>query len=261
MNENFPVFIISLKSDIERREKIAGLLNNLKIDFEFFDAIDYRSDEFKSAKKNVSANAGTQYVEMTEPEMACTLSHLAVYQRILDRNLQWALVLEDDVHFDRRLSDVLQALSQSTSPLKSGCSYVLGGQQGTSDYQLFGLSLLHTQKIGGVRFRKVTYKKHKVTRTCSYIVDQRYCQQALKLFSSHGFYLIDDRKILFENDVMDDIYFCDIVTHPIVNISNSHLELSRINKCKELSVKKRSVIVSNILSLRYRVRVFLGSFF
>lgn len=260
MNENFPVFVISLKSDIERREKIAKLLDDVNIDFEFFDAIDYRSDKFKSIINNASANSHAKYVDMTEPEMACTLSHLAVYQQIIDRNLQWALILEDDVHFDRRLSEVVHALSLSTSPLKQGCSYVLGGQQGTSDYQLFGLSLRHIVKIGGIWFRKVTYKKHKVTRTCSYIVDQKYCQQALKLFSSHGFYLIDDRKILFDNDVMGDIYFCDIVTHPLVNISNSHLELSRVNKNKGVCVKKRNVIIAYILSLRYRIRVFLGSF-
>ena len=261
MKENFPVFIISLKSDIERREKIAKLLDDLNISFEFFDAIDYRSDEFKDKKNDAAVNSHAKYVEMTEPEMACTLSHLAVYQQIIDRNLQWALVLEDDVYFDRRLSDVVHALSQSTSSLKHGFSYVLGGQQGTSDYQLFGLSLRHIVKIGGVRFRKVSYKKHKVTRTCSYIVDQKYCQQALKLLSSHGFYLIDDRKILFDNDVMDDIYFCDIVTHPIVNVSNSHLEMSRINKNKGINVKKRNAITSSIFSLRYRIRVFLGCFF
>lgn len=260
MNNNFPIFIISLKSDVERRDKISKLLANTNINYEFFDAVDYRSELFQDKKRNVSINSAKVYGEMTEPEMACTLSHLCVYQQILDNDYKWALILEDDVTFDSRLAAVVQTLSQSTDILKEGCTYVLGGQQGTSDYQLFGLSLLNVLNIGPVKFRKATYKKHKVTRTCCYIVDRQYCQQALSLLSNHGFYLIDDRKILLDNGVMNDIYFCDIVTHPLVNATNSHLENSRINKIKKTKTKKRNYLVSRFLLWRYKLRVLLGNF-
>ncbi|UBX44915.1 glycosyltransferase family 25 protein [Citrobacter werkmanii] len=260
MNKNFPVFIISLKRDVERRAKISKILADTNINYEFFDAVDYRSELFQSKKRNVSVNSAKVYGEMTEPEMACTLSHHGVYQKILDNDFKWALILEDDVSFDSRLAAVVHALSQSTDILKNGCTYVLGGQQGTSDHQLFGLSLLNVTSIGPVKFRKATYKKHKVTRTCCYIVDKRYCQRALSLLSTHGFYLVDDRKILLDNGVMDNIYFCDIVSHPLVNSSNSHLENSRINKTKQTKVKKRNHLVSRLLLWRYKLRVLLGSF-
>lgn len=260
MNNNFPVFIISLKSDVERREKISKLLTNTNINYEFFDAVYYRSAIFQDKKRNVSINSEKVYGEMTEPEMACTLSHLSVYQKILDNDYKWALILEDDVSFDSRMAAVVHTLSQSTDILKKGCTYVLGGQQGTSDYQLFGLSLINILKIGPVKFRKVTYKKHKVTRTCCYIVDRQYCQRALSLLSTHGFYLIDDRKILLDNGVMNDIYFCDIVSHPLVNSSNSHLENSRINKTKQAKVRRRNYLISKLLLWRYKLRVLLGSF-
>lgn len=260
MNNNFPVFIISLKSDLERREKISKLLSDTKINYEFFDAIDYRSELFKEKKRGVSINSKNSYGEMTEPEMACTLSHLGVYQKIVDSDFEWALVLEDDVTFDSRLADLVHTLSESTGKLKNGCTYVLGGQQGTSDYQLFGLSLCDVLKIGSVKFRKATYKKHKVTRTCCYIVDKQYCQRALKLLSTHGFYLIDDRKILLNNGLMDDIYFCDIVSHPIVNSFNSHLENSRVIKSKAIKKKKRNRVATALLRWRYKFRVMLSSF-
>ncbi|MDA8491882.1 glycosyltransferase family 25 protein [Kluyvera georgiana] len=262
INNGFPIFIISLKSDIERRKKISRLLSDMNINYDFFDAIDYRSDLFKEKKQNALKNiAKNSYSDMTEPEIACMFSHLAVYQQILDRGLEWALILEDDVTFDHRVADLVDNLSKSTSNLKKRCTYVLGGQQGTSEYQLFGLSLRDVIKIGGVRLRKATYKKHKVTRACSYIVDRHYCQQALNLFFTHGFYLVDDRKILLENDVMDEIYFCDIVTHPIVNTQNSHLEKSRIDKNKDFSIKERNPITSYLLRLRYKLRVLIGSIF
>lgn len=261
MNKKLPVIIISLKSDYGRREKIAKLLTDANIDYNFFDAIDYRSELFQEKKKDaLNNNTPNTYGEMTEPEMACTFSHLAVYQQIVDCGLEWALILEDDVTFDHRLADVVNALSQSTDSLRKKCTYVLGGQQGTSEYQLFGLSLRDVIKVGGVRLRKATYKKHKVTRACSYIVDRHYCQQALKLFSTHGFYLVDDRKILLDNGVMDEIYFCDIVTHPIVNTANSHLENSRIDKNKNVKIKQRSKLMTYLLRLRYKLRVLLGSF-
>lgn len=255
----FPIFIISLARDTQRRANIGKQLAKLDVDFQFFDAIDYRSELFQDKKKSV-LSPGQSYGEMTDPEMACTLSHLAVYQKIIDSNLEWAMILEDDVTLDHRIADVVHSLSQSTDKLKRGCTYVLGGQQGTSDHQLFGLSLLDVSTIGGVRFRKATYKKHKVTRACSYIVDKKYCQQSLNLFSSHGFYLVDDRKILLDNGVMDDIYFCDIVTHPIVNTLNSHLENSRIEKNKNVVIKERNKVVTYLLLLRYKLRVFLGGF-
>ncbi|WHW82934.1 glycosyltransferase family 25 protein [Citrobacter freundii] len=50
MNNNFPVFIISLKNDVERRENISRLLANVNIGYEFFDAIDYRSELFQDKK-------------------------------------------------------------------------------------------------------------------------------------------------------------------------------------------------------------------
>lgn len=260
MNDKFPIFIISLKSDVERREKIAKLLTGLNIDYEFFDAIDYRSDSFQDKKKYISTNTEKVYGEMTDPEMACTLSHLGVYQKILNNGHKWALILEDDVTFDSRLATVVNKLSKTQDKLKKGCTYVLGGQQGTSDHQLFGLSLFDVLTIDSVRFRKATYKKHKVTRTCCYIIDNRYCQRALALLSTHGFYLIDDRKILLNNDVMDEIYFCDIVSHPQVNTLNSHLESSRVNKMKNIKVKKRNRLVSAVLLWRYKLRVWLGCF-
>ena len=258
--ECFPIFIISLKHDIDRKEKIISLLNQYNIQYDFIDAVDYRTDAYKNIKDNVSVNSNSSYGSMTDPEMACTLSHLQAYQKIIDESLEWALILEDDVTFDERLSQVLSALSQNRNLLTMGTSYVLGGQEGTSDYLLFGLSLFKTVNIGNVLFRKATYKKHKVTRACCYIVDERYCRAAIKLFETHGFFLIDDRKILFDNNVMSHIYFTDIVTHPLVCQSNSHIENSRIEKNKELRVKTRSNIMAWLMRLRYKIRVLLGSF-
>lgn len=260
MNTDFPVFVISLKSDTERRRKIASLFAEYGISYQFWDATDYRSDEFNIRIRDIQPKQNSSYGEMTLPEKACALSHLSIYQHILDNNIDWALVLEDDVTFDRRLADVLRELSSRQDCLKQHSTYVLGGQQGTSEYQLFGLSLRHTQVIGNVRFRRATYKKHKVTRACSYIVDRIYCQRALELFESHGFFLVDDRKILFTHNVMKYLYFSDVVTHPLVNINNSHLEKSRCDIRKNNDDKKVSKFKKSLRLWRYKLRVMLGSF-
>lgn len=48
------------------------------------------------------------------PIVACTASHLAVFQLVIDRQLEWALVLEDDllpvIGFERRLNWVFEQL-------------------------------------------------------------------------------------------------------------------------------------------------------
>lgn len=94
----WPVLVISLPDEVQRRSAIAAQLAALSIPFEFVDAIDGRSGLPAEFEARID-RARTQRVlgrPMSEAEYACALSHMRVYERIVAEKLAGAIVLEDD---------------------------------------------------------------------------------------------------------------------------------------------------------------------
>ncbi|MCY4300112.1 MAG: glycosyltransferase family 25 protein [Aestuariivita sp.] len=92
-----PCFVISLPDCTARRKAISTRLERLRIDYEFFDAVDGRAglpcqyenqiDRLRSRKLGRN---------LCDAEYACALSHINVYRRIVSDAIPYALVLEDD---------------------------------------------------------------------------------------------------------------------------------------------------------------------
>jgi GR25 family glycosyltransferase involved in LPS biosynthesis len=82
------VYVISLKNS-KRREKIQKNLNQIGLDFEFFDAYDGKIFKHLHKKLDNSYLTNPNYV-------ACSLSHLAVYNHALECGYKKILILEDD---------------------------------------------------------------------------------------------------------------------------------------------------------------------
>lgn len=95
---DWPIFVISLTDAAERRRAISAQLSALAVEFEILDAVDGRRGVPAEYEPMID-RAGTLATlgrAMTGGEYACALSHLAIYQRILDEDLPGAVVLEDD---------------------------------------------------------------------------------------------------------------------------------------------------------------------
>lgn len=83
------VYVISLRKDIERRDKTKRRLESIKMDFEFFDAYD------GSLFNHIWDKLDNKY--FTNPNyIACNLTHLAVYKDALNKGYSNILILEDD---------------------------------------------------------------------------------------------------------------------------------------------------------------------
>lgn len=100
-------FVISLKNQEARRKNICSILEQHKVDFELFDAT-YGKDmtpEEQSLCSNESQTIlnlkGNRKVliedELSLSEKGCAMSHLRLYQHIIDQNLDYAVIMEDDV--------------------------------------------------------------------------------------------------------------------------------------------------------------------
>lgn len=117
--EHWPIFVISLHDAIDRRSEIARQLHDLGLSFEIVDATDGRTGLTRQHESLID-RPGTFAAlgrNMTNPEYACALSHLRVWQRVLDRGLPGAVILEDDAILDRTFADFLRAQGYDAAPL------------------------------------------------------------------------------------------------------------------------------------------------
>lgn len=95
---NIGVYVLSLKSSLERREAITAMFSKMGYSqWEFFEPlaadrlpISYKADLAFRARRSV----------LSMGEISCAASHMAMIRQFLDSDLQNVVIMEDDVQFD-----------------------------------------------------------------------------------------------------------------------------------------------------------------
>lgn len=106
-----PVFIISLKDETVRREKMAQKMTALGLPFTFFDAIDGRGFDVRRRPDYAGIKRRLWFgKDLTGGEMGCILSHRALFEKIAAEQIPFALILEDDAVLTHDFPAVLNAL-------------------------------------------------------------------------------------------------------------------------------------------------------
>jgi glycosyl transferase family 25 len=88
-------FCISLLSNVERYTKMKNRFEKLRIDVHMWPA---------STIENVTANF---VYYLNDLNKACSQSHFNVWKHIVDNNIEYALILEDDACFDKNFFEKL----------------------------------------------------------------------------------------------------------------------------------------------------------
>lgn len=103
-----PIFVISMPNH-PRRDYMRKHLADFHIPFAFFDATDGRalSDIQKSAIYDNSRAIKTHWA-LSDGEIGCAVSHKNIYQKMVDENINDALILEDDVVVDNTLQSFIK---------------------------------------------------------------------------------------------------------------------------------------------------------
>jgi len=103
------IFVITLPQATQKQKQIKERLGSLNIPFEFVEGVDGRllSEEElqKVFDKEKSYNyykwyrnrTGSAGVELSIGEIGCTLAHRKIFRKIVDENIDSAIILEDDV--------------------------------------------------------------------------------------------------------------------------------------------------------------------
>ncbi len=90
-------YVISLSSAKERREHIIQEFSKQGIAFEFFDAVTPSQVTMLADKFSVNI----QNADLTQGELACLFSHICLWKKCIDENLDYIAIFEDDIYLGK----------------------------------------------------------------------------------------------------------------------------------------------------------------
>tara|TARA_B100000902_G_scaffold59643_1_gene66777 strand:+ start:60471 stop:61172 length:702 start_codon:yes stop_codon:yes gene_type:complete len=168
LNDYFEkIYVISLRSARNRRDHITNLSKKFDFKFEFVDAVDYKTiDVDKLKKEKKIAYPGNTFFctrkctckglghELNVKQLGPNLSHLKVWNKIIDLNLGNALILEDDCHFKPGFQNSFNEVAENfpknwnyiclgrNNKFKNSKKKIQKIKRGFSGGQLYGMSYL-----------------------------------------------------------------------------------------------------------------------
>ncbi len=110
-------FVINLKRAVERKQYISNQLQQLSLDFEFVEGVDWKDIDPDSLPRTVShIKIKNSYRTLTLGQLGCNLSHRKILKWLVDSSERMIAVLEDDVRLSNDFPDVLDVIETTTKP-------------------------------------------------------------------------------------------------------------------------------------------------
>ena len=225
-------YLISLDKDIQRRELFFSQKNTE--DFQVFSAINTMQKDWDELVSifNIEQFKAHYGRNVTKGEIGCTLSHLSVYQKIVEDNDiaedSYALVCEDDALFHSDFQQNLTALLAE----KLESEIVLVGQSKINDFNDADLEINYPttfsflcKKTGNVNYA-FPYKSY-FAGTVGYLIKKSAARTFIQQVSQNKPFWLADDFLLFEQDF---------------NIRNKVV--------RPLMVIENPVLISNLESIR-----------
>lgn len=102
-------YVISLTTATERREHIINEFGKQGIEFEFFDAVTYNHIDDICSKLGLENLK--QSHNLANSEKGCFLSHLTLWKKMIDEDMAWIAIFEDDIHLGEYATYFLQDMN------------------------------------------------------------------------------------------------------------------------------------------------------
>ena len=101
------IAVVSLVNEYARREHIDHLFHEHHLDFSYFDAINKQQVADTLEKYNLTVNTD----KLSAGEIGCILSHYSLWQQMVEYNLRYLIVFEDDIYLAKGAKNLLNNLS------------------------------------------------------------------------------------------------------------------------------------------------------
>lgn len=101
------IVVVSLTNQYERRQHIDTLFKEYEIDFEYFNAIDRLrvAETLKKYELYISSE------KLSTGEVACYLSHYCLWQQVIESDMSYLMIFEDDIYFSEDAKTLLKELN------------------------------------------------------------------------------------------------------------------------------------------------------
>ena len=240
------VFVISLKSDEARREKLKERFKNYG-EFKLVEATDGRA---MSAKEyyGYALPSLEAYGRLLSPsEVGCSLSHARAYEEFLKSDASFALILEDDVIGDE--SGIKKAF-ETAARMDAGSALICGAQDGLEGrFSAFGKKLDEDFWLVSKRSYGTIY------RAAAYVLDRRAAEKILQTYKK-ALCVADFWQILLLKNGLK-MYFSDIFAHP-TDLAGSNIQAERVQRARDkASFKTRLNSLKYVVATRFE-SVFCG---
>ena len=114
----YPIYIISLKRNPERRLYIQRQLDALDLDYQFVDAIDFKYPKCQAELCDLLGADKTaikeKYGDIDAKQLATTLSHIKAYKLMAENNESAACILEDDAQISPDFAAILRVAKKKS---------------------------------------------------------------------------------------------------------------------------------------------------
>ncbi|WP_066799746.1 glycosyltransferase family 25 protein [Moraxella oblonga] len=217
-------YVISLLDATQRRNHIIQEFSQQNIEFEFFDAIvpsqvNELANKFQINIKNAN---------LTQGELACLISHISLWQKAIDENLDYICIFEDDIYLGENAHVWLS--NQEWIPKRAQLIKL----------EMFYDTLFLGKPIFSHHHRKIHQLKQENLGTAGYIIHQKIASQ-----------LIIFIRTMFQNTTkpIDHIMFGDFLRY--------HSDIYQINPalCIQTDRVNPTFLTSNLEGERKQKRV------
>lgn len=119
--ENLSFLLVNLDRSPERLARSAALLKTHNIEFHRIEGVDGANLSYQRMKHLLAPTFSQYYKVITAGEIGCYLSHIKCWQHIVDNNLPYAVILEDDFSIlgeVNSLNDYVQAIKEPWDCIK-----------------------------------------------------------------------------------------------------------------------------------------------
>ncbi|WP_276709476.1 glycosyltransferase family 25 protein [Campylobacter rectus] len=240
------VFVISLKSDEARREKLKERFKNYG-KFKLVEATDGRVMSAKEYYGYALASLEAYGRLLSPSEVGCSLSHVRAYEEFLKSDAKFALILEDDVIGDE--SGIKKAF-ETAAKMDADSALVCGAQDGLEGrFSAFGKKLDEDFWLVSKRSYGTIY------RAAAYVLDRRAAEKILQTHKK-ALCVADFWQILLLKNGLK-MYFSDIFAHPL-DLSGSNIQAERVQRARDkASFKTRLNSLKYVVATRFE-SVFCG---
>lgn len=204
------VFIVSLKDQVHRRNLLVNNGINPSFVSNYYEASDFRNiDKNELSSYYNPKEAFSRYGRYLRPaEVGCAMSHIKIYEKIVNDELDYGIVLEDDIipvvdRFEDEVDKIIRLIQEFELEKKS-CIFHLGVKNGSdkkSRKVLFSGDFKESELL-----RVLASEVDSIWLTHAYIITKKAAKNIL-INEQKIKYVADDWQIRLKNKTLDYLFY------------------------------------------------------